>query len=30
MVYRPGDSSPMALVMLLDQPEKPKVGAAAR
>jgi large subunit ribosomal protein L17 len=29
MGYRPGDSAPMALVMLLDQPEKPKAEAAA-
>lgn len=29
MGYRNGDSAPMALVMLLDQPEKPKAEAAA-
>ena len=28
MGYRPGDSAPMALVMLMDQPEKPKAEAA--
>jgi large subunit ribosomal protein L17 len=28
MGYRPGDSAPMALVMLLDQPEKPVPEAA--
>jgi large subunit ribosomal protein L17 len=27
MGYRPGDSAPMALVMLLDQPEKPQAAA---
>lgn len=29
MGYRPGDAAPMALVMLLDQPEKPQAGTAA-
>jgi large subunit ribosomal protein L17 len=28
MGFRPGDSAPMALVMLLDQPERPEVPAA--
>jgi large subunit ribosomal protein L17 len=28
MGYRPGDAAPMALVMLLDQPEKPQPEAA--
>ena len=28
MGYRPGDSALMALVMLMDQPEKPKAEAA--
>ncbi len=28
MGYRPGDSAPMALVMLMDQPDKPKAAAA--
>ena len=27
MGYRPGDSAPMALVMLMDQPEKPVAEA---
>jgi large subunit ribosomal protein L17 len=30
MGYRPGDSAPMALVMLMDQPEKAAPAAAAK
>jgi large subunit ribosomal protein L17 len=29
MGYRPGDSAPMAVVMLTDQAEKPKAGSAS-